>query len=335
MNNVSCDAMIVSVSFIYLISFGSYHKVGKTRQPIDLKYLGRLRRYEGIFKIVAIMCVDSIDVDKMESDIIKSLTEQFQVAKGREYFKGILDDIRVVFVNHAMKSACIDMEEINNIEYICDKCDKEFTSKKSKVNHEKKCTVIKIDPEKEEKLVKEAKELARKDKENSPLFKVFVNKVKIPLINAKYVFDEFSLFDLFVLQKDCVLNIVAEFTGIISTPKQRARLTVIRDICKIFGVKNSLDTTTVFGDAQIVEFGEYFEKNKDHVHKLFPLRIRSKVMKLRSYISLMRAIFNVWSNGSVKTLQWMKKTTKSHDYVLQIEIDPTFKPFALLDSEKA
>jgi hypothetical protein len=70
----------VVVAFIYMISFGEYIKIGKTKQFINLKFIRRLTEYEGVFKICVIHGVDPAKLDGIETQIIDTLEKTFKRA---------------------------------------------------------------------------------------------------------------------------------------------------------------------------------------------------------------------------------------------------------------
>lgn len=93
--------MLSTHSYIYVLSFGDFYKVGKTSRSL----YNAFKSIKGEFKVRVAVHVDPSCMDKAMEDIMKNLGESCEIAQGTTYFYG---DVR--YITKVVLDRCISVK---------------------------------------------------------------------------------------------------------------------------------------------------------------------------------------------------------------------------------
>ena len=82
-------------------------------------------------------------------------------------------------------------------------------------------------------------------------------------------------------------------------------------MCGILKLKNSFDTNTVFGDAELLAFKTFYEDRKKLIKTMFRIQTKSKEFRLRQCITTISGILKSWSGFSLIVIS--SQNTKSRN----------------------
>ena len=322
------------VSFIYMISFGEYHKIGKTTQSISCKGIKRFQQYDGKFKICLLMSVDSSIIDKVECAILDKVSRRFKISKGREYFYGDEREIRAIVANHIVALPIEAIPIHGAVHHTCDKCGKMLCTAASLTRHRKLCG-----SEKSSKIKITTYE-EYMDSKSTDEIKGFIKSNIVTVFKVIESRDEFALFEYYDKNRDYMMNLAYEVDNTIAKKKWTVeRLQHIQQVCKMLGYEGSLDDSHTVGDEELKNALEYFKEHAVAINFLFrtvqgATRIIAK-MRLRSAITIINGMFKSWNGASFTMLKsGQDKARRRKDFVCKLEI-PTDIPKLVKDMMKS
>ena len=326
------------VSFIYMISFGEYHKIGKTTQSISCKGIKRFQQYDGNFKICLLMSVDSSIIDKVECAILDKVSRRFKISKGREYFYGDEREIRAIVANHIVALPIESVPIHGAVHHTCDKCGKMLCTALWLTRHRKLCgseksSKIKITTYEEYMDAKSTDEIKGFIKSNVvTVFKVIESR------------DEFALFEYYDKNRDYMMNLAYEVDNTIAMKKKNStneRFEHIQNVCNMLGLEHTLDDSHSVSDEELKNALEYFKEHSVAIKSLFSLRRgldNIDKMRPRSAITVINGMLKYWNGSSFMVLSSAhdnkSRTNPNKDYVCKLEI-PTDVPNLVKDMMKS
>lgn len=121
---------------IYILQDGEHintdiYKIGKT-----LCINTRLTQYSKNTVLHYTFPVEKDLLDKVEKKVIDHFNRKFNIAKGREWFRGSLENM-IQEMKHVLNSFSEDIKEERDAKNICQFCSKEFSCKLSLIRHQK------------------------------------------------------------------------------------------------------------------------------------------------------------------------------------------------------